>query len=90
MLFMVVEHFKQGKTKDIYRRLRERGRMMPEGLKYVDNWISADFNRCWQLMECDDPTLFQEWVSQWEDLFELEIIPIVSSKETKQVVNKLL
>ena len=87
MLFMVVEHFKQGKTKEIYRRLQERGRMMPEGLKYLDSWISADFNRCWQLMECDDPRLFQEWVLQWQDLFELEIIPVVSSQETKQVVN---
>ena len=90
MLFMVVEHFERGKAKEIYRRLQERGRMMPEGLKYINSWISADFNRCWQLMECDDPRLFQEWVLQWEDLFELEIIPVVSSEETKQVVNKLL
>ena len=90
MLFMVVEHFKQGKTKDVYRRLRERGRMMPDGLVYVDSWISADFNRCFQLMECDDPCLFQEWVLQWSDLFELEIIPVVPSKETKQVVNRSL
>ena len=89
MLFMVVEHFERGKAKEIYRRLQERGRMMPEGLKYLDSWISADFNCCWQLMECDDTRLFQEWVLQWEDLFELEIIPVVSSKETKQVVNKL-
>ena len=87
MLFMVVEHFERGKAKEIYRRFEERGRMMPEGLKYLDSWISVDFNRCWQLMECDDPRLFQEWVLQWEDLFELEIIPVVPSKETKQVVN---
>lgn len=87
MLFMVVEHLKQGKIKDIYRRLAERGRIMPEGLKYVDSWTSASLDRCWQLMECDDPSLFQEWVLQWEDLAEFEIIPVVSSNKTKQIVD---
>ena len=89
MLFMVVEDFKQGKTKNIYRRLQERGRMMPEGLTYVDSWISASLDRCWQLMECDDPNLFQEWILQWQDLAEFEIIPVVPSNKTKQVVDKL-
>ncbi|MDJ0745083.1 MAG: DUF3303 family protein [Xenococcaceae cyanobacterium MO_167.B27] len=88
MLFMVVEHFEKGRTKDIYHRLQEKGRMMPEGLKYVDSWISANFDRCFQLMECDDPGLFQEWVLQWQDLFELEIIPVVPSKETIKIVTK--
>ena len=90
MLFMVVEHFKQGKTKDIYRRFQERGRMMPEGLQYLDSWISADLNRCFQLMQCDDPLLFQEWILQWQDLAEFEIIPVVSSNKTKQVTDRLL
>ena len=90
MLFMVVEHFKQGKTKDVYRRLQERDRMMPEGLKYVDSWISASLECCFQLMECDDLSLFQEWILQWEDLAKFEIIPVVRSKKTKQVVERLL
>ena len=87
---MVVERFKQGKTKDIYRRLQERGRMMPEGLKYLDSWTSADFNCCWQLMECEDASLFQGWILQWSDLAEFEIIPVVSSQKTKQVVERLV
>lgn len=90
MLFMVVEHFERGKTKDIYRRFEERGRMMPEGLEYLDSWVSANLDRCFQLMECDDPLLFQEWILQWQDLAEFEIIPLVSSKRTKQVVDRLL
>ena len=90
MLFMVVEHFKEGKTKDIYRRLQEKGRTMPEGLKYIDSWISASLDRCFQLMECDNPALFQEWILKWDDLAEFEIIPIVPSNETKQIVNKQL
>lgn len=90
MLFMVVEQFNDGKTKEIYRRLEERGRMMPEGLKYLDSWVSANFEQCFQLMECDDPRLFQEWILQWHDLGTFEVVPVVSSKETTKVVAKFL
>jgi len=87
---MVVERFRDGKAKEIYRRLQEKGRMMPEGLKYVDSWVEVNFDRCFQLMECDDLRLFQEWVLQWQDLGEFEIIPVVPSKETAEVVSKML
>jgi hypothetical protein len=90
MLFMVVERFRDGQAKEIYRRFQEKGRMMPEGLKYVDSWVEVNFERCFQLMECDDLRLFQEWVLQWQDLGEFEIIPVVPSKETVEVVSKML
>jgi hypothetical protein len=90
MLFMVVERFRDGQAKEIYRRFQEKGRMMPEGLKYVDSWVEVNFDRCFQLMECNDLRLFQEWVLQWQDLGEFEIIPVVPSKETAEVVSKML
>lgn len=60
--------------------------MMPEKLKYVDSWVAANFNRCFQLMECDDLRLFQQWVLQWQDLGEFEIIPVVGSKQTEDAI----
>ncbi len=90
MLFMVVERFKDGKAKEIYRRLQEKGRMMPEGLKYVDSWVEVNFDRCFQLMECDDLRLFQQWVVQWQDLGEFEIIPVVPSRETVKAISSML
>ena len=90
MLFMVIEHFQPGKVKNIYQRFQEQGRMMPEGLKYIDSWISANLDRCFQLVECDDARLFQEWILEWSDLGKFEIIPIVSSKETTEIVMRSL
>ena len=86
MLFMVVERFKNRDAGAVYDRLRERGRMMPEGLRYVGSWIEANFDRCFQLMECDDPRLFQEWIVHWHDLVDFEIVPVVPSKETAAAV----
>ena len=81
MLFMVIERFKHGDAKAVYRRFREQGRMMPDGLRYIESWTEATFDRCFQLMECEDPQLFEEWMSHWQDLVEFEIIAVVPSKE---------
>ena len=80
MLFMVVERFKGRDPVPVYTRLREKGRNMPEGLRYLDSWIEANFDRCFQLMECDEVALLQRWVMQWRDLMEFEIIPVSPSK----------
>ena len=81
MLFMVIERFRNRDAGAVYRRFRERGRMLPEGLKYVESWTEANFDRCFQLMECEEPRLFEEWVSHWQDLVEFEIVPVLTSKE---------
>lgn len=88
MLFMVIERFKDAKA--VYHRVREKGRMLPEGLKYVGSWVEANCNRCFQLMECDDASMFQKWVIQWEDLVDFEIIPVVESKQTAKEIEPFL
>ena len=90
MLFMVIERFKNRDAVAVYRRVREQGRTIPEGLNYVGSWVEANFDRCFQLMECNDLRLFQEWVVQWQDLVEFEIIPVVPSKETIEAVTPML
>jgi Protein of unknown function (DUF3303) len=86
MLFMVIERFRDGDAKAVYRRFRDQGRQMPEGLSYVGSWVEANFDRCFQLMECDDARLLQAWVLNWSDLAEFEIVPVVPSAETRDVV----
>ena len=81
MLFIVIEHFKNRDAAAVYRRYRERGRMMPDGLKYIESWVEPDYSRCFQLMECDDQRLFQQWTANWEDLVDFEIVPVITSKE---------
>ena len=89
MLFMVIERFKNRDPKPIYHRLRELGRQMPAGLTYVNSWIEPNFDRCWQVMECNDARLLQQWILQWGDLMEFEIVPVVPSAETRDVVEGL-
>ena len=89
MLFMVVEHFPEGRTSDVYRAFRENGRKQPEGLRYVDSWIAASLDVCFQLMECDDIVLLQEWLARWEGLMRREVVPVTTSKETYALMARL-
>jgi hypothetical protein len=85
MLFMVIETFRQGAA-PIYERFAEKGRQAPDGLVYLDSWIDAGLNRCFQLMECDDLALLQRWVAAWEDLTQFEIVPVTPSAVTAEAV----
>jgi len=81
MLYMVIERFRGGDPVPVYRRFRERGRMAPEGLTYVSSWVTDDLKLCYQVMECADRALLEEWMANWEDLVEFEVVPVVTSSE---------
>jgi hypothetical protein len=89
MLFMVVEKFRNQDGKAVYRKLRE-GRGLPDGLKFVASYVSADLGRCFQIMEADDVTLFQRWIADWQALVEFEVIPVVEGKTTRAALEPLL
>jgi Protein of unknown function (DUF3303) len=86
MLYMVVEHFRDGDPLPVYRRLRDQGRLAPEGLRYVASWVTEDFRRCFQVMECDDPQLLARWMARWEDLVDFEVVPVVTSAEAAAAI----
>ena len=90
MLFMVVEHFKNGDAVPVYRRFRDEGRMLPEGLKYHSSWIDDDFQICFQLMEADDEKLLEEWFAKWSDLVEFKFYPVMTSADAvRRIESKL-
>lgn len=81
---MVIEHFRNGDAGPVYERFRSRGRLMPDGLAYVSSWITEDLARCYQVMECDDRRLLEQWMSQWDDLMEFEVVPVITSAEARE------
>jgi hypothetical protein len=89
MLFMVVEKFRNQDGKAVYRKLQQ-GRGLPDGLKFVASYVSADLSRCFQLMEADDVTLFQRWIADWQALVEFEVVPVVDGKTTRGALEPLL
>jgi hypothetical protein len=90
MLFMVVEKFRGQDGKAVYRKLRDNGRALPDGLKFVASYDTADLGRCFQLRETDDVTTFQRWIADWSEVVEFEVVPVVEGKVTRAALEPLL
>jgi hypothetical protein len=86
MLFMIIETFRDGDPVPIYRRFRDRGRMMPSGLEYRGSWVTGDLRRCFQVMECEDRRLLDRWMAEWNDITDFDVIPVITSEEASAAV----
>lgn len=86
MLFMVIERFRAGKAPDVYRRFRDRGRMAPDGVRYVASWVDLEFRRCFQVVEAEGEEALGEWTSHWSDLVDFEIVPVYTSEQAAAAI----
>jgi hypothetical protein len=81
---MILERFRNGDPRPVYERFDQRGRMMPDGMRYVDSWVTDDLARCYQVVECDDRSSLEQWMSEWSDLVDFEVTPVVTSAAARQ------
>lgn len=81
--YLIVEHFRKESIKALYQRFDEKGRMLPPGVEYVNSWINEEVSICYQIMESKSLELLQEWIANWDDLADFEIVPVISSAEAK-------
>ena len=80
-LYMVVEFFKNQDAVPVYRRFREKGRMAPDGLRYISSWVDEKLERCYQLMEADRRELLDEWIANWSDIVDFEVHAVITSQQ---------
>ncbi|MBL7744536.1 MAG: DUF3303 family protein [Chitinophagaceae bacterium] len=86
MQYMVIERFHPGKVKIMYQRFTDEGRMLPDGVSFINSWINEDVTVCYQVMEAETPGLLQQWISRWNDIVDFEVIPVISSAQAKEKV----
>jgi hypothetical protein len=84
LLYMIIERFKNGDPVPVYRRFRDQGRLLPEGLTYVSSWVTVDMTMCYQLMECEDRDVLERWIARGSDLVDFEVAPVITSAEAVQ------
>jgi hypothetical protein len=90
MLYMIIERFHDGDPVPVYRRFRDKGRLAPDGVRYVQSWVSADFRCCYQVMDCGDPRLIEQWIAGWKDLVDFEVVPVTTSAEAVAAISPRL
>ena len=84
MQYLVIERFRNGDPAPVYQRFRERGRMAPPGLIYGGSWITEDLTTCYQIMQCDDRGLLDQWMANWRDIVDFEVLPVLTSAEVQE------
>ena len=90
MLFIVIETFRTSGAVDVYRRARDQGRMLPDGVRYVSSWVDLDFTRAYQLMEAPSAKDLDPWIAKWSDIVDFEIIPVRTSAEATALIGPTL
>jgi len=90
VLFLVIEKFRNADPVPVYRRFRDRGRLAPDGLRYLGSWVTEDLTRCFQVMECEDRALLEQWMARWQDLVDFEVLPVLTSAEAQARVGPFL
>jgi Protein of unknown function (DUF3303) len=84
VLYMVIEEYRLGPG-PVYERAAAQGRLLPEGLRYIDSWVvEGRLDRCFQLMETDSPELLDLWRARWADLVHFDVFPVIRSSEAAQ------
>lgn len=86
MLYMIIETYRNADPIPVYRRFREQGRLMPTGVEYRGSWITEDLGCCYQVMECSDRALLDQWIANWKDIVDFEVVPVMTSAEAQTVV----
>ena len=86
MQYMIIERFRPGKVEELYRRFDEKGRMLPEGVVYINSWINEEVTVCYQVMEAASRNKLDEWISNWNDIVDFEVIPVIGSAEARTKV----
>ena len=86
MHYMIIENFRDGAPGPVYHRFREKGRLAPDALEYVSSWVTDDLKRCYQVMRCDDRALLDQWLDNWSDIVDFEVIPVITSAEASAKV----
>jgi hypothetical protein len=80
MLFMVIETFRSG-PEAVGERFRRCGRMMSDDVTYHASWVDAAGRRCFQIMEAASEAPLREWMANWSDLVDFEVIPVMTSSQ---------
>lgn len=86
MLYMIIEHFRDGDPLPVYRRFRDKGRLAPDSLRYISSWVTTDLCHCYQVMECDDRTLLDAWLANWRDIVDFEVVPVMTSADARATI----
>jgi len=67
----------------IYKQRFEKGRMFPDKVKVIGEWLDMAGGRQWLLVETDDAIACFQGANLWSNLGNYEAVPVVEVQDDK-------
>ena len=90
MQFMVSFPLTHRDFKTRVSRFLETGAPPPEGVKLLHRWFTASHSQGFMLVETDDASHLFRWTSEWADLIDFQVEPVITDAEAAPILKELM
>ena len=86
MLFMGTMTWTPEQRDAIVKRGKEKGSMIPEGEKVINEWVDATGGKSFSLFEANNSNDILAWVYAWSDIIKLEVTPVMELEKVMEAI----
>ena len=90
MKFMVTFPLTHHRYRERVSRFLEAGAPPPAGVTLLGRWFTASHSKGFMLAETTDPKLLFKWTSEWADLVDFQIEPVVTDEEAGPILQEMM
>ncbi len=89
MKYMITFPLAMDTFKERGTRFLETGGNPPDGVTMLGRWHALGGNEAFVLAETDDPKGIYRWLSQWADLIEFDVVPVIEDEAAAGILQEL-
>ncbi len=83
MKFITIATWEPHQRGELFERRMESGRLVPKGIKVINEWVDVSGGRAVWLYEADSAMQCFKWSNRWSDINKFESFPVVEVKDDK-------
>ena len=89
MKYMITFPLTHHAYKERISRFMEAGAPPPEGVTIVGRWFTAGHNRGYMVVESEEHKTLFRFASEWSDIVDFSIEPLVTVEEAASVLQEM-
>lgn len=89
MLFLCIYTFGSENREATFKRCAQGEQKVPEGVQLLQEVVDLTKNRIFRICEVTDPKAIMKANMAWNDLGEVEIIPVMGTEEMLEAMDRM-
>jgi hypothetical protein len=83
MRFMAIWTWEPEQRDPMYQKRTTEGRLLPEGIKPISEWLDVQGGRGFFLCECEDTMAIWSACNNWNNIAKWDVFPVVEVQDDK-------